>query len=98
MLFRSSGREDVGGDEGHAVVRALAVRDEPQRAGRVSRHGCHAPRAVAACLGRLEQSVESKAAALDRAQASIEANQEDADASIEAKRAKARLRAAGEEV
>jgi F-type H+-transporting ATPase subunit epsilon len=36
--------------------------------------------------------------ALDRAQASIEADQEDADAASEAKRAKARLRAAGEEV
>ena len=36
--------------------------------------------------------------ALERAQASVEANQEDADAAVEAKRAKARLRAAGEEV
>jgi F-type H+-transporting ATPase subunit epsilon len=36
--------------------------------------------------------------ALERAQASVEANQEDADAAIEAKRARARLRAAGEEV
>jgi F-type H+-transporting ATPase subunit epsilon len=36
--------------------------------------------------------------ALERAQASFEANQEDADAAVEAKRAKARLRAAGEEV
>jgi F-type H+-transporting ATPase subunit epsilon len=36
--------------------------------------------------------------ALERAQASTEANQEDADAAVEAKRAKARLRAAGEEV
>lgn len=36
--------------------------------------------------------------ALQRAQASIEADQEDADARLEAKRAAARLRAAGEEV
>ncbi|SNT45015.1 F-type H+-transporting ATPase subunit epsilon [Streptosporangium subroseum] len=36
--------------------------------------------------------------ALERAQSSVEANQEDADAAVEAKRAKARLRAAGEEV
>ena len=36
--------------------------------------------------------------ALERAQASFETNQEDADAAVEAKRAKARLRAAGEEV
>jgi F-type H+-transporting ATPase subunit epsilon len=36
--------------------------------------------------------------ALERAQASVEANQEDADAAVEAKRARARLRAAGEEV
>nr|WP_221474018.1 F0F1 ATP synthase subunit epsilon [Planomonospora venezuelensis] len=36
--------------------------------------------------------------ALDRAQASVEANQENADAAAEAKRARARLRAAGEEV
>jgi F-type H+-transporting ATPase subunit epsilon len=36
--------------------------------------------------------------ALERAQASVEVNQEDADAAVEAKRAKARLRAAGEEV
>jgi F-type H+-transporting ATPase subunit epsilon len=36
--------------------------------------------------------------ALERAQASVEANHEDADAAVEAKRAKARLRAAGEEV
>jgi F-type H+-transporting ATPase subunit epsilon len=36
--------------------------------------------------------------ALERAQASVESNQEDADAAVEAKRAKARLRAAGEEV
>ncbi|MEU8378175.1 F0F1 ATP synthase subunit epsilon [Streptosporangium sp. NPDC048865] len=36
--------------------------------------------------------------ALERAQASVEANQEDADAAAEAKRARARLRAAGEEV
>ncbi|MBG0828336.1 F0F1 ATP synthase subunit epsilon [Planomonospora sp. ID67723] len=36
--------------------------------------------------------------ALDRAQASVEADQENADAAAEAKRARARLRAAGEEV
>ncbi|GAA2885332.1 hypothetical protein GCM10010517_48930 [Streptosporangium fragile] len=36
--------------------------------------------------------------ALDRAQASVEANQADADAAAEAKRARARLRAAGAEV
>ena len=45
-----------------------------------------------------EVDVAAARDALDRAQASIEANQEDADAALEAKRARARLRAAGEEV
>jgi F-type H+-transporting ATPase subunit epsilon len=53
--------------------------------------------AEAAELGS-EVDVAAARDALDRAQASIEANQEDADAAIEAKRARARLRAAGEEV
>ncbi|MGJ6962423.1 F0F1 ATP synthase subunit epsilon [Streptosporangium sp. G11] len=45
-----------------------------------------------------EVDVARAKTALERAQASVEANQEDADAAAEAKRAKARLRAAGEEV
>lgn len=53
--------------------------------------------AEAAELGS-EVDVAAAKDALQRAQASIEANQEDADAILEAKRAKARLRAAGEEV
>lgn len=53
--------------------------------------------AEAAELGS-EVDVARAKDALQRAQASIEANQEDADARLEAKRAAARLRAAGEEV
>lgn len=53
--------------------------------------------AEAAELGS-EVDVAAAKDALERAQASIEADQEDADAALEAKRAKARLRAAGEEV
>ncbi|MBT2232863.1 F0F1 ATP synthase subunit epsilon [Nonomuraea sp. NEAU-A123] len=55
---------------------------------------------VLAEVAELGSEVDVAAArdALERAQASIEADQEDADAAIEAKRAKARLRAAGEEV
>jgi F-type H+-transporting ATPase subunit epsilon len=45
-----------------------------------------------------EVDVARAKTALERAQASVEADQEDADAAAEAKRAKARLRAAGEEV
>ncbi|MFC0863006.1 F0F1 ATP synthase subunit epsilon [Sphaerimonospora cavernae] len=53
--------------------------------------------AEAAELGT-EVDVAAAKDALQRAQASIEADQEDADARLEAKRAAARLRAAGEEV
>ncbi|MBF8191011.1 F0F1 ATP synthase subunit epsilon [Nonomuraea sp. K274] len=55
---------------------------------------------VLAEVAELGSEVDVSAArnALDRAQAAIEADQEDADAAIEAKRARARLRAAGEEV
>lgn len=55
---------------------------------------------ILAELAELGSEVDVAAAkdALQRAQASIEANQEDADAAVEAKRARARLRAAGEEV
>ncbi|GAA4218814.1 F-type H+-transporting ATPase subunit epsilon [Streptosporangium album] len=55
---------------------------------------------ILAELAELGSEVDVAAAkdALARAQASIEANQEDADAAVEAKRARARLRAAGEEV
>jgi F-type H+-transporting ATPase subunit epsilon len=53
--------------------------------------------AEAAELGS-EIDVAAAKDALERAQASIEADQEDADARLEAKRAEARLRAAGEEV
>lgn len=55
---------------------------------------------VLAEVAELGSEVDVAAArdALERAQASIEANQEDADAAVEAQRAKARLRAAGEEV
>ncbi|WP_326820449.1 F0F1 ATP synthase subunit epsilon [Streptosporangium sp. NBC_01756] len=55
---------------------------------------------ILAELAELGSEVNVAAAkdALARAQASIEANQEDADAAVEAKRARARLRAAGEEV
>jgi F-type H+-transporting ATPase subunit epsilon len=53
--------------------------------------------AEAAELGS-EVDVAAAKDALQRAQASIEADQEDADARLEAKRAAARLRAAGEEV
>jgi F-type H+-transporting ATPase subunit epsilon len=55
---------------------------------------------VLAEVAELGSEVDVAAArdALDRAQASIEANQEDADAAIEAKRARARLRAAGEDI
>lgn len=55
---------------------------------------------VLAEVAELGSEVDVAAArdALERAQASIEANQEDADAAVEAKRARARLRAAGEEV
>lgn len=55
---------------------------------------------ILAELAELGSEVDIAAAkdALQRAQASVEANQEDADAAIEAKRARARLRAAGEEV
>ncbi|MBB4914549.1 F0F1 ATP synthase subunit epsilon [Streptosporangium saharense] len=55
---------------------------------------------ILAELAELGSEVDVAAAkdALQRAQASVEANQEDADAAIEAKRARARLRAAGEEV
>ncbi|WP_436759555.1 F0F1 ATP synthase subunit epsilon [Streptosporangium sp. V21-05] len=45
-----------------------------------------------------EVDVARAKTALERAQASVESDQEDADAVAEAKRAKARLRAAGEEV
>ncbi|MER7206702.1 F0F1 ATP synthase subunit epsilon [Streptosporangium sp. NPDC000239] len=55
---------------------------------------------ILAELAELGSEVDVAAAkdALQRAQASIDANQEDADAAIEVKRARARLRAAGEEV
>ncbi|WP_055477790.1 F0F1 ATP synthase subunit epsilon [Sphaerimonospora mesophila] len=53
--------------------------------------------AEAAELGS-EVDVAATKDALQRAQASIEADQADADARLEAKRAAARLRAAGEEV
>jgi len=53
--------------------------------------------AEAAELGS-EVDVARAKDALQRAQASIEADQEDADARLQAKRAAARLRAAGEEV
>ncbi|GIH27095.1 ATP synthase epsilon chain [Acrocarpospora phusangensis] len=53
--------------------------------------------AEAAELGS-EVDVARAKDALERAQASIEANQDDADAQIEAKRNRARLRAAGEDV
>lgn len=53
--------------------------------------------AEAAELGS-EVDVEATRDALQRAQASIEAGHADADARLEAKRAAARLRAAGEEV
>ncbi|MEV8635868.1 F0F1 ATP synthase subunit epsilon [Streptosporangium sp. NPDC051023] len=55
---------------------------------------------ILAEMAELGSEVDVAAAkdALQRAQASIEANQEDADAALEAKRARARLRAAGEEV
>jgi F-type H+-transporting ATPase subunit epsilon len=53
--------------------------------------------AEAAELGS-EVDVAAAKDALQRAQASIEADHEDADARLEAKRAAARLRAAGEEV
>ncbi|MDP9860778.1 MULTISPECIES: F0F1 ATP synthase subunit epsilon [Streptosporangium] len=55
---------------------------------------------ILAELAELGSEVDVAAAkdALQRAQASIEANQEDADAAVAAKRARARLRAAGEEV
>ena len=55
---------------------------------------------VLAEVAELGSEVDVAAArdALDRAQASIEADQQDADAALEAKRARARLRAAGEEV
>ena len=55
---------------------------------------------ILAEIAELGSEVDVSAArdALERAQASVEANQEDADAAVEAKRAKARLRAAGEEV
>ncbi|MFD0883534.1 F0F1 ATP synthase subunit epsilon [Streptosporangium algeriense] len=55
---------------------------------------------ILAELAELGSEVDVAAAkdALQRAQASVDANQEDADAAIEVKRAKARLRAAGEEV
>ncbi|MEV7005967.1 F0F1 ATP synthase subunit epsilon [Streptosporangium sp. NPDC051022] len=55
---------------------------------------------ILAEMAELGSEVDVAAAkdALQRAQASIEANQEDADAAVEAKRARARLRAAGEEV
>ncbi|WP_406318204.1 F0F1 ATP synthase subunit epsilon [Streptosporangium sp. NBC_01639] len=55
---------------------------------------------ILAELAELGSEVNVAAAkdALARAQASIEADQEDADAAVEAKRARARLRAAGEEV
>ncbi|MEU0518784.1 F0F1 ATP synthase subunit epsilon [Streptosporangium sp. NPDC006007] len=55
---------------------------------------------ILAELAELGSEVDVAAAkdALQRAQASIEADQEDADAAVEAKRARARLRAAGEEV
>ncbi|WP_031159107.1 F0F1 ATP synthase subunit epsilon [Streptosporangium roseum] len=55
---------------------------------------------ILAEMAELGSEVDIAAAkdALQRAQASIEANQEDADAAVAAKRARARLRAAGEEV
>ncbi|MET8332699.1 F0F1 ATP synthase subunit epsilon [Streptosporangium canum] len=55
---------------------------------------------ILAEMAELGSEVDVAAAkdALQRAQASIEANQEDADAAAAAKRARARLRAAGEEV
>jgi F-type H+-transporting ATPase subunit epsilon len=55
---------------------------------------------ILAEMAELGSEVDVAAAkdALQRAQASIEANQEDADAAVAAKRARARLRAAGEEV
>ncbi|MFE3453225.1 F0F1 ATP synthase subunit epsilon [Nonomuraea sp. NPDC059194] len=53
--------------------------------------------AEAAELGS-EVDVAAARDALERAQASIEADQEDADAAVAAKRARARLRAAGENV
>ncbi|MEU7985736.1 F0F1 ATP synthase subunit epsilon [Streptosporangium canum] len=55
---------------------------------------------ILAEMAELGSEVDVAAAkdALQRAQASIEANQEDADAALAAKRARARLRAAGEEV
>ncbi|NUT40943.1 MAG: F0F1 ATP synthase subunit epsilon [Thermoactinospora sp.] len=54
---------------------------------------------VLAEVAELGSEVDVAAArdALTRAQASIEANQDDADAAIEVKRAQARLRAAGED-
>lgn len=55
---------------------------------------------VLAEMAELGSEVDVAAArdALERAQASVEANMEDADAELEAKRARARLRAAGEDV
>ncbi|WP_214106505.1 F0F1 ATP synthase subunit epsilon [Acrocarpospora catenulata] len=53
--------------------------------------------AEAAELGS-EVDVAAARDALARAQASIETNQDDADARLEAKRSRARLRAAGEDV
>lgn len=53
--------------------------------------------AEAAELGS-EVDVAAARDALQRAQASIEANQDDADAFVAAQRARARLRAAGEEI
>ncbi|MFF5211333.1 F0F1 ATP synthase subunit epsilon [Streptosporangium sp. NPDC000396] len=55
---------------------------------------------ILAEMAELGSEVDVAAArdALARAQASMDANVEDAEAALEAKRAKARLRAAGEEV
>ncbi|GHH68111.1 ATP synthase epsilon chain [Streptosporangium violaceochromogenes] len=55
---------------------------------------------ILAEMAELGSEVDVAAAkdALQRAQASIEADQENADAALAAKRARARLRAAGEEV
>ncbi|MEV0582226.1 F0F1 ATP synthase subunit epsilon [Nonomuraea sp. NPDC050310] len=55
---------------------------------------------VLAEVAELGSEVDVAAArdALARAQAAVEASQDDADAAVEAKRARARLRAAGEEV
>lgn len=55
---------------------------------------------ILAEMAELGSEVDVAAAkdALQRAQASIEADQENADAAVAAKRARARLRAAGEEV